>query len=114
MVAYPAYAVDTKGSSQDPVDDLRTDEWPNGSVRAQSFFSTGRYQWTLKHGVLSDANKATLKTFYDTNRLRTDVSFTSPWDGVTYNNIMFMAPPKYERLPGAYWNVTIVLRQIAP
>lgn len=114
MAGYPNFPITTKGSDQTPVDDLQVDEWPNGSIRARSFFSTGRYKWTLLHGVLADADRATLKAFYDANRLRTDISFTSPWDGVVYNNVMFTAPPKYERLPGAYWNVTVALRQISP
>lgn len=114
MASYPTFAISTKGSDQSPVDDLQVDEWPNGSIRARSYYSVGRWKWTLLHGVLSDANKVTLKTFYDTNRLRTDISFLSPWDNVTYNNVMFTAPPKYERLPGGFWNVTVTLRQVAP
>lgn len=107
---YPSYAIDAKGSTQQPIEDLVTDQWPNGSSRGRSYFTPGLYTWDILHGVLSDANRATLKTFYDTNRLLL-FNFTSPWDSVTYQNVGFIAPPTYEFLPGAFWNVKIKMRQ---
>lgn len=106
----PAFGVDVKRSTQQPVDDLAVDEWPGGSVRGRSYITVGRYKWVLVHSPLADADKVTLKTFYDTNKLLT-FDFISPWDGVTYHNVIFTGVPKYERLPGPYWTVTVPLRQ---
>ena len=66
---YPSLDTDTKDSKQQPIEDLVVDQWPNGNSRGRSYFTTGKYAWDLKHGVLSDANRITLKAFYDANRL---------------------------------------------
>jgi hypothetical protein len=115
MATYPStvpnFGVNVQNSRQQPIEDLVIDTWPNGSARGRSYFTTGRYSWELYHGTMADADRATLKTFYDTNRLIT-FSFVSPWDGVTYTNVIFAAPPEYIRLPGLYWDVKVKLRQI--
>lgn len=112
MPTYPSFAIDTKGSKQQPIEDLVVDQWPNGNSRGRSFFTTGKYGWVILHGVLADADRVTLKAFYDANRLLT-FDFVSPWDGVTYHNVGFTKPPDYERLPGLYWNVKLELRQMS-
>lgn len=114
MATYPStvpnFGVDPKGSAQMPIDDLQVDVWPNGRSRGRSYYPVGKYQWTLVHSIVADADKVTLKTFYDTNKLIT-FDFISPWDGVTYHNVIFGGPVKYERLPGPYWAITVLLRQ---
>lgn len=108
---YPAFGVDAKKSSQQPVEDLVVDQWPNGASRGRSYFTPGRYKWTLVHDVLADADRATLKAFYDTNRLLL-FDYVSPWDGVTYHNVGFVTPIDFgERLPGLFWNPKVQLRQ---
>lgn len=113
MAAYPSILIDQKGSTQDPVRMRVVDEWPNGSIRIRDYAITGMWQWKLFHLERSDTEKATLKTFYEANEQLTNISFASPWDGVTYNNITFTSIPKYEQSNGL-WNVTIEMRQIAP
>jgi hypothetical protein len=112
MATYPNLPIRNKDSEQQPVDAITVDEWPNGSARARSYIAPGRYRWTLVHDLLSEANKATLKAFYDANRLRTDISFVSPWDGLTYNNCMIVGLPDYKRLDGPLYDVTVKLRQV--
>lgn len=107
----PNFGVDIpKGSVQLPVEDLVVDQWPNGNIRGRSYFATGKYKWTLIHTPLADADKVTLKTFYDTNKLLT-FDFVSPFDAVTYHNVIFAAPPDYKRLAGPNWIVTVQLQQ---
>lgn len=113
MASYPAIEIDQKSSSQDPVRMLEVDEWPNGSIRGRDYSTTGMWKWKVFHLERSDAEKATLKAFYEANALHSDVSFASPWDGVTYSNIMFTSAPKYEQSNGL-WNVSIEMRQVAP
>lgn len=112
-VVYPALSIpsiNTKGSKQLPVDDLVVDQWPNGSSRGRSYFTVGLKAWELLHGVIPDADRVTLETFYNTNKLIL-FDFVSPWDGVTYHNVGFVMVPDYERLPGLLWNVKTKLRQ---
>jgi len=112
MATYPNLPILNKESEQQPVDAISVDEWPNGSARGRSYVTPGRYRWTIVHDKLSDADRATLKAFYDANRLRIDISFVSPWDGVTYTNCMFVDAPHYKRLDGPLYDVTVKLRQI--
>lgn len=109
---YPAFVIDAKNSSQRPNEDLVVDQWPNGNSRGRSYFITGKYVWQLYHGVLADANRATLKAFYDTNRLLL-FDYVSHWDAVTYHNVGFIAVPDYiTRTEGtAFWDVKVQLRQ---
>lgn len=108
---YPAFGADPKNSTQQPNEDLVVDQWPNGARRGRSYFTPGKYQWTLDHNVLADADKITLKTFYDTNRLLL-FDYVSPFDGVTYHNVGFLGPPGYTRGPaGAFWEVKVSLAQ---
>lgn len=111
MATYPNFPVNLIQSRQQPIEDLAIDVWPNGSARGRSYYTTGRYAWELYHGVLADADKVTLKAFYDANRLLSNISYVSPWDSVTYTGVMFAAPPEYIRLPGPYWDVKVKLRQ---
>lgn len=114
MATYPStqpnFGAYLPGSAQQPVDDLVIDGWPNGNVRGRAYVSVGKYKWVILHRPLADADKVTLKTFYDTNRLLT-FDFVSPFDGVTYHNVIFTATPKFDRLAGAYWAVTVEMRQ---
>jgi hypothetical protein len=109
-MAYPVLATST-GSKQQPIEDLVVDVWPNGAARGRSYFTSGRYAWDLVHGVISDADRQTLQTFYVANRLLM-FDYVSPWDGVTYHNVGFVKPPEYVRLPGLWWTVKTSLRQM--
>lgn len=111
---YPSFGFDPGRSRQQPVDDLVVDQWPNGSSRGRSYFTPGKMEWTLYHDLLSDANRATLKAFYDANKLLPAFDFVSPWDGVTYHNVGFIPPPP-EYIPlkssSLFWDVKVFLRQ---
>ncbi len=110
---YPSLAANPSGSFQKPVEDLVTDQWPNGNTRGRSYYTAGKYEWQLLHDILSDANRATLKAFYDANRLLT-FDYVSPWDGITYHNVGFLAPIEYKGRDSStlYWDVTVKLRQM--
>lgn len=110
MAAYPTAGIDIQGSSQDPIDDLQLDTWPDGSSRGRSYFTLGRFAWTLVH-IITDAEKATLDAFYAANRLANDISIVSPFDGVTYTSVIFAGPRKQERLvANSLWKMTMKLR----
>lgn len=113
MAAYPSIEIDQKGSSQERVRVLQVDEWPNGSIRGRDFTAGLMWKWKLFHLERSDAEKATLATFYEANALAGDISFLSPWDGVNYANIMLTSVPKYEQSNGL-WNVSIEMRMMVP
>jgi hypothetical protein len=111
MATYPNLPIDVEGSEQVPIDAIDVDEWPNGNARGRSYVTVGRYRWTLKH-IVAEADRATIKAFYDSNRLRVDVSYVSSFDGATYNNILITSPPEYKPMPGGNWTVTVAMRQV--
>jgi hypothetical protein len=111
MATYPNLPIDVEGSDQSPVDAIDIDKWPNGGLRGRSYITTGRRRWILKH-IVNDTDRATIKAFYDTNRLRVDVSYVSAFDGATYNNILITAPPDYKPMPGGNWTVIVAMRQV--
>jgi hypothetical protein len=99
MASYPSIEVDRGAARRTRSTIDRSTSGPTAASAAAATSRPGAWKWKLFHLELSDANKVTLKAFYDANRLRTDISFVSPWDGVTYNNIMFTAA-QVRALPG--------------
>lgn len=110
MALYPALKVDVSKSIQEPIDDLKIDEWPNGGARGRSYVTGNRKRWTLVHPQVSDADYATWDAFYTANKLADDVSFASPWDSTTYTGIIFDGVPKRDH-DDAGWILTVRLRQ---
>jgi hypothetical protein len=96
-MAYPNFATDTKGSKQQPIEDLVVDVWPNGSARGRSYF-------TVAGSIGAEARRSLRCRSRDAQGvLRREQAaafdFVSPWDGVTYHNVGFVVPPDYERAP---------------
>ena len=109
MATYPTL-VTSLGSEQQPVDDLTFDVWPNGSVRAQSFFTGSRTEWKLVHRLITSAQLTTLKNFYAANKTIV-FDYLSPFDSVTYTNVVFISRLEVQKEAGDYWTVTVQIRQ---
>lgn len=90
MAAYPAFPQMVGGSDEAWVDDLTADRAVNGSVKVRAFYSEKKRVFTVAH-VLTNTDLATLRTFYDANRLL-PVDLTWVRDGQTYSCVFAGAP----------------------
>jgi len=90
MAAYPLTNVLRKGSQEEWLDDLVADRTVNGAVKVRALYSGKKRRFILHH-LLNSTERATLQTFYDTNRLLT-ITMTWPVDNVTYTCV-FAKPP---------------------
>jgi len=80
----------------------------NGTLKMRRLYSTEKMDFTVDHW-LTDAQKSTLESFYQTNR-DLDVSLTWAEDAVTYT-VRFAAPPQYLRMPG-WWQARVRLQEV--
>lgn len=93
MPAYPdlPYSYD---ATVERVDDLVVARASNGAIRARAFFATQPRIFRFRHERLTAAQKATLESFYETNRT---ASITFSWktpDPVNYTVLFAPSPWK--------------------
>ncbi len=111
MAVFPTFTYKASLESDETLrDDLAVDRASNGAVRVRAFYSAPRRSFVLRLGVLTAAEKATLETFYNTNRTAT-FSFVWDADGVSYTCV-FAQAPKFKRLVGARWSAEVNLEQV--
>jgi hypothetical protein len=107
MAAYPTLPLGS-GSGEDWLDDLSADRSESGKVKVRAFYPTKKRRFTVRHPGLTLAQRNTLETFYNANRLLT---FTFTWaaDGLTYTCV-FGGPVKFD-YPGRgpLGNATVTL-----
>lgn len=96
MAAYPSFG-QLLASTEEGVDDVTLDRAVDGSVKARGFYTARKRRFRLRHFVTS-SERATLQTFYDTNRLLT-VTLTWVPDGQAYT-CLFQGPPSWDFSPG--------------
>jgi hypothetical protein len=92
VAAYPSLAQWT-GSKDEWTDDIVLDRAVSGGVKARAFFTAKKRRFTLKHR-LTAADRTTLETFYNANRLLA-VTLTWAGDGNNYT-CLFEQPPRFE------------------
>lgn len=101
MASYPATLLISDGSTMTQRDDLTVDRATNGAARVRAYFSARKREFVVRHAYITLAERNTLLSFYDSNRLLT---VTLAWmDGTTYTCV-FSAAPKTEPVIGDLWN----------
>lgn len=112
MAAYPAL---TEGpsyeSKEETLDDLEIDRATNGAPRGRALYTAAKKKFTVVHERCSNADKATMTSFYGTNRLLT-ITFVWAADGLTYNCIFGKPCPQYDPMVGARWKITTTLLEV--
>jgi hypothetical protein len=83
-------------------DGLVIDRATNGLARARNFYTERKLRTTLVL-IVDEANRDTLLTFYDNNRL---VSIGLDIDGEYYANCFFTGPPRLDPLMGGKYSMT--------
>lgn len=105
MAAYPNTVYDSAASRVSPRESVAVDVADSGNVRGVSLRAVEAYDLKLVHLGLSEAEAATIESFYVTNKaLEVDVT----WRSVTYN-CQFTAKPSVDPWQGALWQVTSTL-----
>lgn len=92
-------------STWELMDDLQIDRASDGTPRSRALFTAPKAVGSIEHESVTLAEKTVIANFYIANRL---VKFTFVWagDGASYTCI-FSGPPKFKRLAGSYWQVTL-------
>lgn len=106
MATYPRFST-LADSSCTPNGGQEASRATNGTLRLRRYWPTTKREFDVRH-VLTDAERATLQTFYEAER-DANVSYVSPWDGVTYT-VRFVAAPVYQRR-GRYHEARVLLAE---
>lgn len=109
MAAYPAIGVDY-GSSERTIDPLRTARALDNTLKASRVATGPKAAFMVVHDNLSNADKITLRTFYNTNRGVT-LTFTWPADGATYT-VVLGDGIEWLPLKGGKWRVRVPLEEV--
>ena len=105
MAAYPNTDYDAGASRVEPRSSVSVDVADSGNVRGVSLRAVETYDLKLVHLGLSEAEAATIESFFTTNKTaQVDVT----WRSVTYN-CQFVIKPSVEPWHGALWQVTSTL-----
>lgn len=107
MANYPSLT-QTLESDEAFVDDLSIDRAVNGAAKGRAFFTAKKREFTVRH-ILTTAERATLDSFYDSNRTLT-VAFTWSGNGSQYD-VLFERPPQYKPFGGGLWAAEVRLIQ---
>jgi hypothetical protein len=86
----------------------QVDRATNGTPRVRSFYTSNKKTITVVHPGISNADKLTLQAFVAANAL---VPFLFAWgaDGVTYTCLFGAEEPRYTRVAGGRWDITVQL-----
>ena len=108
MANYPSFG--QLDSSQETIQDgLLISRASNGAARGRSLYAAKKRGFTVAHN-LSAADKATLETFYDTNKA---LSVTFVWAGDSVSRTcIFPSPPKFTPLAGPRWEAEVALEEV--
>lgn len=113
MAAYPSSLPQAAGSSEEWVDPIELSYSRAGSVKARRLQSAKKRAFVVEHSFLTEAQRSTLESFYDTNR---SIALTFAWNdapGTTYNVIFSDASGlTFKRVAGNYYDVTVRLAEI--
>jgi hypothetical protein len=83
-----------------------------GSQRGWSDYDAAKDVFTVVFDVATFAEAATARTFYNTNRLAQDITFTSPVDGLSYT-CEYTGSKPFKVTPGdTFCKIVHVLRKV--
>ena len=80
----------------------------NGTIRGRDLHSATAFDIDLVNILVTDAEKSTLETFYDTNK-NLAITWTDAGDSQVYDAV-FVAAPQYTWTSHGYWDVRTRLR----
>jgi len=107
MANYPSFA-QMQGSVPVPRDDMKVDYATDGTPQQRSFYAALKYDFRIKH-KLSAADKATLDSFYTTNRL---LQVTFVWAGDGSSHTCYFKGPPIPVWDQNWYNVDVGLAEI--
>lgn len=109
MPSYPSFA-QLRASEEQTLDDIVIDRAVNGTPKSRAFYTARKKIFRIRHKCLLAADKATLNTFYETNRLL-NFDFTWNADSVLYS-CRFAGPIKYTLAAGGRWEADVNMVQV--
>lgn len=112
MANYPTLPQST-GSREEWIDPAIVEYSRAGGAKIRRLQGAKKRAFIVEHRFLTNTQKTTLETFYDTNRA---ISLTFAWadaPGTTYTVVFAdQGELAFSREPGNYWNVTVRLAEV--
>lgn len=108
MATYPGLPTQ-RGSDPEPLTKTNIDRAEDGTARGRNY-GDDKVSITVKHPGITEAQRDTLFTFYDDNRI-VEFDYESPSDGQT-RRMLFVARPKSENKPGNRFDVIVLMEQV--
>lgn len=105
MAAYPSFG-QMMASSENREDRVLLDRASNGALYGRALWTSAKRRFQVEH-ELSDADAATLRSFYATNRALA-VDFTWAGDSTVYS-CLFAEPPTLQPQGGGWWRARVTL-----
>lgn len=109
MAAYPAFG-QLDDSEEIVLDGLIMKRASNGAARGRLMYTGKKRGFNIKH-ILTAAEKATLETFYDTNRALT---FDFVWKGDSMSRTCLFTPdaPRFIPVAGYLWRAEVPMEEV--
>lgn len=109
MAIYPTTLKIGAESAMEQLDDLVLDRAVNGAARVRAYYTGRKRTFTVVHPAVALADRDSLLSFYDTNRL---LPVSLVWiDGTTYTCV-FVKAPLTVPVVGGVWNLESRLAEV--
>jgi len=102
-MAYPSVAQGTE-SKFVPINSNKLDIASNGTVRARVTYVNDVFNATVIHPYITETEKDSILTFYDSNKTGSGFDFVRIADGLTYT-LIFNGRPEVYRHNSTWWSV---------
>jgi hypothetical protein len=107
-IATPAFPISRE--TEDPA--IRS-TFENGTEQTRARFTRTRTTWTLHWPAMSNADRDTLRTFWDTVHGGSDAfDFIDPYDSGVTVEARFAGPIKETWRDGDHWEIEITVKEI--
>lgn len=107
MAAFPTLKQDPSTSIA-PISGRSLDISTGGTIRGRDLHSETVYDITCVNILVTDAEKGTVETFYDTNK-NLEFTWTYAGDSTTYD-VVFVIRPQFTWTSHGFWTVTTKMR----
>ena len=112
MAAFPSVAPDY-GSTESWRDPLLIDVSKSGALRGRRLQPTKKLTFNLQYKNLSDANRNTIQSHYDTHRTGVSATFSFTWaDSASSYTVAYASEPTWTKSAYGRWDGNVTLMEV--
>lgn len=112
MADFPTLATPAYPIQRETEDPAITSGFENGSEQTRARFTRKRTSWVLRWPAMSNANRDTLRTFWDTVQGGSETfDWTDPYDSAKHA-VRFTGPIRETWRDGNHWEVEVSIKEI--